>query len=412
MASGDKTDDNKAKGFAALSTLVTNVDQAVFLAIKPADTRESEKAPTKAQVPKASPKPQEPPPSGNSFLPLLWLLGITIASVGGVYAYYNANSDVAGASSSQGSAYTSTTQEAPASTSTWQSAVVEPPVALRSFEEQPPVGGNLLLSIDQIRYCLAEEMRLEAAEPVLDNYNDAHVFEFNRYVDDYNSRCSEYRYYEESFAAARQDVVSFRDEIRSEGIARFSSEYQIEFETVDESAANVFGSTTLENEVELNQSVGLNAADLSELDQFLDEADSTLKAHDPASPEGEPSILSDQRPAPDIRPQNKIASAASPQSSERSKGSESIVRAPVPIRTAKPSFPSRALERGISGTCEVNFDLDSRGKPKNVVAVCSNSLFVSEAERAVSRYEYIPKMVNGRPVEQPNMVVPLEFVLE
>jgi protein TonB len=60
----------------------------------------------------------------------------------------------------------------------------------------------------------------------------------------------------------------------------------------------------------------------------------------------------------------------------------------------------------------VYFDLDARGKPMNVVAVCSNRLFQAEAERAIVQTEFVPKRVDGRPVEQRDMVYPLEFVLE
>jgi TonB family protein len=416
LASGGETGDNKAKGFAALSTLVSTVDPEISQATKPAGTKASAKEPTKAAAPKAVPRPQEPQPSGNSFQPILWLLGIMIASAGGLYIYYNVSSNVSGGSSSQGSSYTSTTQQTPASTPNWQSAVVEPPVALRPFEEQPPIGRNLVLSRNQIRYCLAEEMRLEAAEPLLDNYNDAHVTEFNGYVDNYNSRCGEYQYYEESFAAARRDVVAFRDEIRAEGIARFSSPALIGLEVAEEVDADGFIETKPESEVPLEEPGALDTEESSDLEQFFagtlkfrEDVDSTPEAYDTVPLQDQPAELSKDIPATDIRPQNRVASAASPQSS----GSlESKVRTAFPISPPRLTFPRRAAERGISGTCEVYFDLDARGKPMNVVAVCSNRLFQAEAERAIVQTEFVPKRVDGRPVEQRDMVYPLEFVLE
>lgn len=416
MASGEETDDNKAKGFAALSTLVSNVDPEIPQANKPADTKASAKEPTKAEAPKATPRPQEPQPSGNSFQPLLWLLGIMLASAGLLYANYSDSLDVSGGSSSQGSSYTSTTQQSPASTPTWQPAVVEPPVALRPFEEQPPVGRNLFLSINQIRYCLAEEMRLQASEPLVDIYNDAHITEFNKYVNDYNSRCGEYQYYVEDFAAAQRDVVAFRDEIRAEGIARFSPPALIGLEAAEEVDADGFIETKPESEVPIEEPVALDAAESSELEQFFagtlkfrDDVDSTLEAYDTEPLQDQPAELSKDLPASDIRPQNRLASAASPQSPG---SSESKVRTAFPISPPRLTYPRRAAERGISGTCEVYFDLDARGKPMNVVAVCSNRLFQAEAERAIVQTEFVPKRVDGRPVEQRDMVYPLEFVLE
>lgn len=83
-----------------------------------------------------------------------------------------------------------------------------------------------------------------------------------------------------------------------------------------------------------------------------------------------------------------------------------------PIRPPTPSFPQRAAERGLSGTCDVRFDVDTRGKPYNVQATCSDNIFKSEAERAVSRVEFAPKIVRGQAVERRNVVYPLEFKIQ
>lgn len=83
-----------------------------------------------------------------------------------------------------------------------------------------------------------------------------------------------------------------------------------------------------------------------------------------------------------------------------------------PIRQPTPSYPQRAQERGLSGSCDVRFDVDTRGKPYNVAATCTESVFKSEAERAVSRVEFAPKIVRGKAVERRNVVYPLEFNIE
>lgn len=83
-----------------------------------------------------------------------------------------------------------------------------------------------------------------------------------------------------------------------------------------------------------------------------------------------------------------------------------------PIRPPTPSYPQRAQERGLSGTCDVRFDVDTRGKPYNVQATCSDSIFKSEAERAVSKVEFAPKIVRGKAVERRNVVYPLEFNIQ
>jgi protein TonB len=83
-----------------------------------------------------------------------------------------------------------------------------------------------------------------------------------------------------------------------------------------------------------------------------------------------------------------------------------------PIRPPTPSFPQRAAERGVSGSCDVRFDVDTRGRPYNVSADCTSPLFKREAERAVSKVEFAPKIIRGKPAERKNVVYPLEFNLE
>ena len=82
-----------------------------------------------------------------------------------------------------------------------------------------------------------------------------------------------------------------------------------------------------------------------------------------------------------------------------------------PIRPPVPSYPQRAAERGIEGSCEVSFDVDERGKPYNIKADCTDSVFVREAERAVSRVEFAPKIIKGKPARRSNVVYPIDFNL-
>ncbi|WP_321489380.1 TonB family protein [uncultured Hyphomonas sp.] len=83
-----------------------------------------------------------------------------------------------------------------------------------------------------------------------------------------------------------------------------------------------------------------------------------------------------------------------------------------PIRPPVPTYPQRAAERGIEGSCEVRFDVDTRGKPYNIQATCSDNVFKREAERAVGRVEFAPKIVRGKAAERRNVVYPLEFKLQ
>ncbi len=99
---------------------------------------------------------------------------------------------------------------------------------------------------------------------------------------------------------------------------------------------------------------------------------------------------------------------------------QSIAIDPVAIsdRDAQPisppvvQYPRRAAERGIEGSCEVRFDVNAQGEPFNVQADCSDSVFKREAERAVSRVRFAPKIVRGQALERRNVVYPMEFGLD
>ncbi len=82
-----------------------------------------------------------------------------------------------------------------------------------------------------------------------------------------------------------------------------------------------------------------------------------------------------------------------------------------PIRPPVPTYPQRAAERGTEGSCEVRFDVDTRGRPYNVEADCTDRVFKREAERAVSKVEFAPKIIRGKAAERRNVVYPLEFKL-
>ncbi|MFN3912733.1 energy transducer TonB [Hyphomonas sp.] len=79
------------------------------------------------------------------------------------------------------------------------------------------------------------------------------------------------------------------------------------------------------------------------------------------------------------------------------------------VRPPMPSMPAAALTRGISGSCDVMFDVDARGRPFNLTAQCTDSVFKAEAIRAVSKAEFLPKVKNGVAVEQRGAIYPIEF---
>ncbi|MCL2716517.1 MAG: hypothetical protein FWD68_18615 [Alphaproteobacteria bacterium] len=87
----------------------------------------------------------------------------------------------------------------------------------RPSETKPSVGNSLSLSETEIRYCLAEDIRIEGARSVLDRTSSYGVDRFNAKVDDYNSRCGNFRYRRGALESARRDIEPYRSEIEVEG---------------------------------------------------------------------------------------------------------------------------------------------------------------------------------------------------
>ena len=90
-------------------------------------------------------------------------------------------------------------------------------------QEKPPVGTDRVLSRNQIRYCLSEKIRLDAAEEKINNYLVTEVNRFNGMIDDYNNRCSKFRYRSGALEAVRAEVEDNRQNLAVEGRLRFVS---------------------------------------------------------------------------------------------------------------------------------------------------------------------------------------------
>jgi hypothetical protein len=220
--------DKDKKGFSGLSDLASEVG-GIDEPIKP-----EPKAEAKPSTPKQTPQPQReaapsepvrkttssPPPietvssgksgggSGGK-----WILGI----IGVVFVIWlinnlgqtNKKPSYTPPSSSQSYSYPQSTP-APA---------VQTPSSNQITGLQytkPSVGTNNVLSVPEICWCIREGIRIEAMRDVIDT-NEG-IDEFNRIVNDYNSRCGSYRYRQGSQSRAERDVEPYRSQIVEEAI--------------------------------------------------------------------------------------------------------------------------------------------------------------------------------------------------
>ena len=176
---------NEGKGFAGLSSLVSDVDTTPP---PPAPKTESAGSTKSTERPDSeAPRPQQPtqrqayqeppqPSSGSSGGK--WLLGIA-AVVGLLWLIGQSNKPT----SSPATAYSPPAQSAAPS----YSPPAPPQAPSGPQESKPPVGQDLVFSMAQIRYCLAEDIRIEGAKAALNNYSDSDVDRFNAMVADYNT---------------------------------------------------------------------------------------------------------------------------------------------------------------------------------------------------------------------------------
>lgn len=87
-------------------------------------------------------------------------------------------------------------------------------------EETPPVGSGLTFNQAQIRYCLSEKVRIDAWQGGVNNYSQSSVDGFNAAVNDYNSRCSNFRYRRGSLETVQTSVNSNRRVLELQGLNR------------------------------------------------------------------------------------------------------------------------------------------------------------------------------------------------
>ncbi|HLU06925.1 MAG TPA: energy transducer TonB [Woeseiaceae bacterium] len=85
----------------------------------------------------------------------------------------------------------------------------------------------------------------------------------------------------------------------------------------------------------------------------------------------------------------------------------------LPIVRVAPVYPARALSRGVEGYVDMGFTVTTAGTVKDpVVLFSTSSLFERAATQAVLKFKYKPRVVDGQPVEVPNVKTRITFKIE
>lgn len=88
-------------------------------------------------------------------------------------------------------------------------------------------------------------------------------------------------------------------------------------------------------------------------------------------------------------------------------------REAVPVVRVNPIYPSGAAQRGIEGYATIKFTIGPSGNVTDAEVIGSDppGVFDRAALKAIRRWRYDPKLVDGRPVARPNQRVTLTFEL-
>ncbi|MCH7833993.1 MAG: energy transducer TonB, partial [Proteobacteria bacterium] len=85
----------------------------------------------------------------------------------------------------------------------------------------------------------------------------------------------------------------------------------------------------------------------------------------------------------------------------------------LPIVRVAPVYPARALSRGLEGYVDLSFTVTTTGTIRDVIVLFStSSLFVRAATRAVLKFKYKPRVVDGVPVDVSGVKTRITFKIE
>ena len=85
----------------------------------------------------------------------------------------------------------------------------------------------------------------------------------------------------------------------------------------------------------------------------------------------------------------------------------------LPIVRVAPVYPARALSRGLEGYVDLSFTVTTTGTVKDPLVIFStSSLFERAAIRAVLKFKYKPRVVDGVPVDVPGVKTRITFKIE
>lgn len=85
----------------------------------------------------------------------------------------------------------------------------------------------------------------------------------------------------------------------------------------------------------------------------------------------------------------------------------------IPMVIIQPRYPRKAAMEGIEGWVKFKFTIAPDGTPKDVELIDAQPrrIFERDARRAIYKWKFKPKVVDGKAMEQKNMIYTMQFQL-
>ncbi|WP_196137413.1 energy transducer TonB [Aliikangiella sp. G2MR2-5] len=85
----------------------------------------------------------------------------------------------------------------------------------------------------------------------------------------------------------------------------------------------------------------------------------------------------------------------------------------IPMVVIQPRYPRKAAMEGIEGWVRFKFTVSPDGTPKDIEVIDAKPkrVFERDARKAIYKWKFKPKIVDGKAIEQPNMRYTMEFKL-
>src|SRR5450830_1369367 len=207
----ENSDTPKAKGFSGLSSMVSDITDTPLppppTVEQPPSLVQSNPAGLSNDDAVAEPVRPSNSPTGNEPIPPLikWLIGISLV-VGAIFAI-----SLTGKKEEVPGPYGMSSSTQTPSSSPPQAAAPPEPLEML-YESTPPAGQGLVLNFVQLRYCVAEKIRLNALEV----FGRQSVDRYNAKIKFFNDRCSNFKYRTGELESVTEDMEFRRDRLEEQ----------------------------------------------------------------------------------------------------------------------------------------------------------------------------------------------------